>query len=111
MPRVQVQPDSDALRNRGATLVSIRCERIRKPRPHTNTRILPAQTSRKARRIERRLHPKSHRTAMMESHDVDMSSPSAPPDWSEPQYGGYSRFEIELEVRSSPMSSPAVSRS
>lgn len=33
-----------------------------------------------------------------ESADVDMATPPAPPADGESQYGGYSRFEIELEV-------------
>lgn len=100
-------PRRHALRHGGATLVSIdelRASRTHKPRRRTNTRILPAQTSRKACH----LHPKNRQTAMMESRDVDMSSPSEPPDWNEPQYGGYSRFEMELEVRPCPVSSPVV---
>lgn len=32
------------------------------------------------------------------TYDVTMASPPAIPEDSEPQYGGYSRFEIELEV-------------
>lgn len=35
----------------------------------------------------------------MATDDVKMGSPPAPPTDGEDKYGGYSRFEIELEVR------------